>query len=68
MTQEYRPDLDSTRVMKLGLFHEIGQIYAGEVTPTDDISQDEKTQKEYQGIQHVFSRLPNKIHLYLGRI
>ena len=59
IAEEYRPDLDSAKVMKLGLFHEIGEIYEGDFTPTDNVTADEKTQKEYQGVQQVFSRLPN---------
>ena len=59
IAEEYRPDLDSVKVMKLGLFHEMGEIYAGDFTPSDNVTADEKTQKEYNGVQQVFSRLPN---------
>ena len=59
IAEEYRPDLDSAKVMKLGLFHEMGEIYAGDFTPTDDVTVDEKTQREYLGVKQVFSRLPN---------
>ena len=59
IAEEYRPDLDSAKVMKLGLFHEMGEIYAGDITPKDGVSIDDKTQKEFQGVQQVFSRLPN---------
>lgn len=59
LAEEYRPDLDSNRIMKLGLFHEIGEIYAGDITPKDSVSTEDKTQKEFQGVQKVFSILPN---------
>lgn len=59
IAEEYRPDLDSAKVMKLGLFHEMGEIYAGDITPKDGVSIDDKTQKEFQGVQQVFSKLPN---------
>lgn len=59
IAEEYRPDLDSAKVMKLGLFHEMGEIYAGDFTPTDNVTADEKTQKEYLGVERVFSILPN---------
>ncbi len=59
IAEEYRPDLDSAKVMKLGLFHEMGEIYAGDFTPTDNVTADEKTQKEYLGVKRVFSILPN---------
>lgn len=59
IAEEYRPDLDSTKVMKLGLFHEMGEIYAGDVTPVDNVSIDEKVQKEFESVQKVFSKLPD---------
>lgn len=59
IAEEYLPDLDSAKVMILGLFHEMGEIYPGDFTPTDNVTADEKTQREYQGVQQVFSRLPN---------
>jgi putative hydrolases of HD superfamily len=59
IAQEYRPDLDSAKVMKLGLFHEMGEIYAGDFTPKDNVSEDEKVQREYEGVRQVFSRLPH---------
>jgi putative hydrolase of HD superfamily len=51
--------LDTNHVMKLGLFHDIGEIYAGDITPQDGISIEDKKQKEYAGVQKVFSRFPN---------
>ncbi|MEA3430249.1 MAG: HD domain-containing protein [Nanoarchaeota archaeon] len=59
IAEEYRPDLDSFRVMKLGLFHEMGEIYAGDIIPSDDISIEDKAKKEFQSVQQVFSGLPN---------
>lgn len=59
IAEEYRPDLDSSKVMRLGLFHEMGEIYAGDVTPKDNVTAEEKTQNEYAGVRQVFSHLPN---------
>jgi len=59
LAEEYRPDLDSNKVMKLGLFHEVGEIYAGDITPKDGVSLEDKSAKEYAAVQKVFSNMPN---------
>ena len=45
IAREYRPDLDPARVMELGMFHEIGEIYAGDIGPHDGISLEEKARR-----------------------
>lgn len=59
VAEECRRDLDSQKVMKLGLFHEIGEIYAGDIIPADKISEEEKFKREYAAVRRVFSNLPN---------
>ena len=59
IAEEYKPDLDSNKVMRLGLFHEIGEIYAGDLTPHDGVSLEDKSAREYSGVQRVFSHFPN---------
>lgn len=59
IAEEHRQDLDSLRVMKLGLFHEMGEIYAGDIIPSDKISKEEKFAREYAAVQKVFAHLPN---------
>ncbi|MBT4722408.1 HD domain-containing protein [Candidatus Falkowbacteria bacterium] len=56
---EYRPDLDSLKVMQLGLFHELGEIYAGDITPSDGVSLEEKQRREQEAVEKVFEKLPN---------
>ena len=56
---EHRPDLDPLKVMTLGLFHEVGEIYAGDITPKDGVSVADKTEMELNGVQKLFSILPN---------
>jgi putative hydrolases of HD superfamily len=55
ISDEYRPDLDSMKVMKVGLFHELGEIYGGDITPRDNISADEKFAREYASVKKTFS-------------
>ncbi len=59
IAEEYRPDLDSAKVMKLGLFHDLGEIYAGDITPVDGVSEEEKARRELEGVRRVFSKLKN---------
>jgi putative hydrolase of HD superfamily len=59
IAQEYRPDLDARKVMQLGLFHEIGEIYAGDITPRDGVSLEDKFEGEYSSVKKVFSTLSN---------
>ncbi|MFA6088988.1 MAG: HD domain-containing protein [Candidatus Woesearchaeota archaeon] len=59
LAEEYRQDLDSQKIMKLGLFHEIGEIYAGDITPKDGVSLEDKSAREYAAVRKVFSHLSN---------
>ena len=59
IAEEYRPDLNSSRVLQLGLFHEIGEIYAGDITPKDGVSLEEKFEREHLAVKKVFSHLPS---------
>ncbi|HYD03932.1 MAG TPA: HD domain-containing protein [Alphaproteobacteria bacterium] len=59
IASEYRPDLDAGKVMLLGIFHEPGEIHAGDMTPHDKVSKEEKHRREYESVKKVFSRLSN---------
>ncbi|MEK6961096.1 MAG: HD domain-containing protein [Nanoarchaeota archaeon] len=59
IAREYRPDLDPARVMELGMFHEIGEIYAGDIGPHDGISLEEKARREYDSVLRVTREFPN---------
>ena len=59
IAEEYRQDLDSQKVMRLGLLHDLGEIYAGDITPREDINPKDRFMKEYNAVQKVFSHLPN---------
>lgn len=57
IAEEYRPDLDANKVMKLGLFHEVGEIYAGDVTPRHNVAEKTKVEKEFASAKKVFAKL-----------
>jgi len=65
IAEEYLPELDSNKVIKLALLHEIGEIYGGDITPQDKIGQHEKFLLEFASMQKVLSKLP-KAEYWIG--
>ncbi len=59
VADEYRPDLDIEKIIKMALLHEVGEIYAGDLTPNDNVSPNEKFLLEYSSMKKVLSKLPN---------
>ncbi len=59
IAEEYRQDLDSQKAMKLGLFYDLGEIYAGDTTPDDGLNLKDQFTKEHCAVEKVFSHLPN---------
>lgn len=59
VAKEYRPDLDPRKVMELGLFHELGEIFVGDLTPQDNVPREKRKQMEGEAVQKIFSKLPN---------
>ena len=57
LAKEYRPDLDADKVLKLAVFHEVGEIYAGDIIPHDQVSREEKSQREAAAVRQVFACL-----------
>lgn len=54
LAERYFPQLDIQKVLKIALLHDIGEIYAGDITPRDNISPDEKKRLEYTALEKVF--------------
>lgn len=48
---EEKLNLDITKVMKILLIHEVGEIYIGDITPVDGVSRAEKFDKEYAAVK-----------------
>ena len=59
LATEYRPDLDADKVLKLAVFHEVGEIFAGDIIPHDHLSREEKSRREEQAVRQVFACLPH---------
>lgn len=57
IAEECFPALDSQKVLRMALLHDVGEIYAGDITPADDVSASEKYQREKAAVEKIFSRL-----------
>lgn len=51
------PGLDSERVLRMALLHDIGEIYAGDIVPSDQVSKEQKFQLEKAAIEKVLQKL-----------
>lgn len=53
------PELDAERVLRMALMHDLGEIYAGDIIPQDQIDPHAKRELEQQAINQIFSNLPD---------
>lgn len=51
--------LDCGRIIRMVLAHELGEIYAGDLTPADQVPAEEKHRLEREGLLKVVEKLPN---------
>jgi len=61
--REYYPELDADKVLKLALFHDIGEVHAGDIplkSITTDFDIEEKQRKEKEGVNEVFLHLKHR--------
>ncbi|MEJ2033741.1 MAG: GNAT family N-acetyltransferase [Deltaproteobacteria bacterium] len=59
LADEHFPTLDIAGVMRLALLHDIGEVYAGDITPDEGLSGREKQQLERHSAVKVLGKLPN---------
>ncbi len=52
------PELDANKVLRMALVHDFGEIYTGDIIPSDPVSAADKQQRERQSVQQVFAGLP----------
>lgn len=50
------PELDRDKVLRMTLIHELGEIYIGDITPSDLISREEKHRLEREGFLKVVEK------------
>lgn len=58
LVDECSIELDSAKVIRMALIHDLGEIYAGDFTPADNIDKNHKYQLEKQSVVKVLSKLP----------
>ena len=51
-------ELDASRVIRMALLHDFGEIFAGDMTPQDQIDPKAKHQIESQAVRRIFSDFP----------
>ena len=54
----YNLNLDVQKIVFMALFHEMGEIKNGDITPFDGISKEEKHALEREGVLELFSNFP----------
>ncbi|HEY9829072.1 MAG TPA: HD domain-containing protein, partial [Stenomitos sp.] len=59
LADSYHIELDTAKVIRMALIHDLGEIYAGYFIPSDAIEPNQKYQLEKQSIIQVFQKLPN---------
>lgn len=50
--------LDRDKAVRMALIHELGEVYAGDITPVDGVSAEEKLALEKASLDRVLDRLP----------
>ncbi|WP_304223603.1 HD domain-containing protein [Gracilinema caldarium] len=56
-TEEFA-GLDRLRCLEMALVHELGEVYAGDITPVDGVSPEEKYRREREAFLRVVAGLP----------
>ncbi len=57
---DWLPGLNRLRVLELALLHDFGEIYAGDITPSDGITREEKLQRERDSFLQVLQAWPTR--------
>jgi putative hydrolase of HD superfamily len=58
LAEAHFPELEAGKVIRLALLHDFGEIYAGDITPSDGVSRAEKVRQEQAGVAQVLAKLP----------
>lgn len=58
LAQQYFPDLNLMKLLKMALIHELGEIYIGDITPSDHIPKQVKFEWEYKSLSKILAKIP----------
>lgn len=57
ISEQYFRDLDIKKTIKMALLHDFGEIYGGDITPHDNISEVDKAKIEEKSVKKVLLKL-----------
>jgi 5'-deoxynucleotidase YfbR-like HD superfamily hydrolase len=57
--------VDSEKLLKIAVIHDLAECVVGDITPHDGISQEEKKEKEHTACKEIFKDIPNS-QIYLN--
>jgi len=63
LAPKFDAEIDVNKALKLALVHDLGEVYAGDITPHDGISRLEKRQMEEASVHKLFASLSEKENL-----
>jgi putative hydrolase of HD superfamily len=52
-----RPELDALKVIRFALIHDLGEVYAGDVTPHDGVPKVDKVKMEQVAVEQILGKL-----------
>ena len=58
LADSYFPEADASKVVRIALLHDLGEAYAGDFTPHDTVSKEEKHRLEQQAVERILTKLP----------
>lgn len=61
---EFETNLNINKVVKMLVIHELGEVVIGDITPFDNITPEEKIEKEHEAIKEVLGDLIKKDEFY----
>ena len=56
---ENHPELDREKVLRLALVHDLGEVYAGDLTPQDQVTKTDKFQLEKAAAEKIIGAIPS---------
>ena len=59
LADSFFPELNISKVVRMALIHDVGEVYAGDIIPGNHISTAEKHKLEQDSIIKIFTHLPN---------
>ena len=59
IAEAHFPELDRDKILRMTLVHELGEIYTGDLMPSDGVPLVEKQRLEREGLRLVVEKLPN---------